>query len=93
MANYVNPYMQQNYQYGNSFYSQPSYQAPQQPYQQPYQQQPQVIDWDAVAKACQTLAVAAANVPGGGEYATKADLENLKKEILEGVKANAKSSG
>jgi hypothetical protein len=45
-----------------------------------------------VAKACQTLATAASNVPGGGEYVTKADLEKLKTEILEGVKAIARSS-
>lgn len=86
MAVYNNPYL-------NSF-QQPMYQQPQQSFmpQQPQQgfmpQQP-VIDWDAVTRACQTLMSAAANAPGGGEYATKADLEKLKQEILEGVKANA----
>lgn len=84
MANFTNPYM-----YGNA-YNQPFYQTPQQQF--PQQQPAPAIDWDAVARACQVLAGAAANVPGGGEYATKADLENLKKEILEGVKGYAKPS-
>lgn len=81
MAVYNNPYMNnfQPYQQSQqSFAPQQSF-VPQQP----------VIDWDAVTRACQTLMGAAANVPGGGEYATKADLEKLKQEILEGVKAHA----
>lgn len=82
MAAYNNPYM-------NPYSPLYQYQQPQQQYV-PQPQTPPTIDWDAVAKACQTLAYAASSAPGGGEYATKADLEKLKKEILEGVKANAK---
>jgi hypothetical protein len=78
MAVYNNPYL-------NMYNQQPMY-------QQPAYQPPQPVDWDSVAKACQTLATAASNAPGGGEYVTKADLEKLKTEILEGVKAIARSS-
>lgn len=80
---YNNPFL-------NNFTPQPMYQQP--TYQQPQQSfmPQQTIDWDAVARACQTLAAAASSVPGGGEYVTRADLEKLKKEILEGVKADAK---
>ena len=83
MAGY-NPYL------FNQQYQQPVYQQPQQSFapQQSFTPQ-QTIDWDAVARACQTLAAAASSLPGGGEYATKADLEKLKKEILEGVKGDA----
>lgn len=79
MAVYNNPYLNMYNQ--APVYQQPAYQPP----------QPQPVDWDAVAKACQTLAAAASSVPGGGEYATKADLEKLKTEILEGVKAIARA--
>ena len=90
MAVYNNPYIPQSYTTPQPVY-QPSYQQAQPAYQQsqPVYQQPQ-IDWEAVSRACQTLAGAAANVPSS-EYATKADLEKLKKEILEGVKGVAKS--
>jgi hypothetical protein len=85
MAVYNNPYLNMYNQ--QPMYQQPAYQPP-----QPAYQPPQPVDWDSVAKACQTLATAASNVPGGGEYVTKADLEKLKTEILEGVKAIARSS-
>lgn len=86
MAVYNNPYFPQQYQTPQT----PVYQ-PQTPVYQPQAPayQPPSIDWAAVAKACETLAGAAANLPAT-EYATKADLEKLKREILEGVKANAK---
>jgi len=92
MAVYNNPYLNMYNQ--QPVYQQPAYQPPQPAYQppQPAYQPPQPVDWDSVAKACQTLATAASNVPGGGEYVTKADLEKLKTEILEGVKAIARSS-
>ena len=97
MAVYNNPYIPQSYTTPQPVYQpsyqqvQPAYQQSQPAYQQsqPVYQQPQ-IDWEAVSRACQTLAGAAANVPSS-EYATKADLEKLKKEILEGVKGVAKS--
>lgn len=85
MAVYNNPYLNMYNQ--QPMYQQPAYQPP-----QPAYQPPQPVDWDSVAKACQTLATAASNVPGGGEYVTRADLEKLKTEILEGVKAIARSS-
>jgi hypothetical protein len=85
MAVYNNPYLNMYNQ--QPMYQQPAYQPP-----QPAYQPPQPVDWDSVAKACQTLATAVSNVPGGGEYVTKADLEKLKTEILEGVKAIARSS-
>ena len=90
MAVYNNPYIPQSYTTPQPVY-QPSYQQAQPAYQQsqPVYQQPQ-IDWEAVSRACQTLAGAAANAQSS-EYATKADLEKLKKEILEGVKGVAKS--
>lgn len=85
MAVYNNPYLNMYNQ--QPVYQQPAYQPP-----QPAYQPPQPVDWDSVSKACQTLAAAASNVPGGGEYVTRADLEKLKTEILEGVKAIARSS-